>query len=368
VRIVVFNWRCFRHPQAGGSELYLHKQAALWAESGHEVVWITSRPRDAPRSEEKDGIRFVRRGGTYTVYPAAMVEFLRHSRSADVVIDVENGIPFFTALFARCPVVLLIHHVHTDVWSREAGWLMAKVGRWLEQKAMPWVYRACPIVTVSDSSAGMIRKLFRNKEHSLKIVYNGVSEDLCPGQKAERPEIVYLGRLKKYKSIDVLLEAVANLSDLNPVLHLAGQGDDEPRLKALADSLGLKDVVFHGFVSDEKKRELLQRSWVAVNPSSMEGWGVTNIEANACGTPVVGADVPGIRDSIADGTSGVLVPHADVDALTDALRGLIGDPARLEQISESSMEWAGNFSWERSADRLFSVLQRAVFLEKKESE
>jgi len=121
-------------------------------------------------------------------------------------------------------------------------------------------------------------------------------------------------------------------------------------------------------VSDEKKRELLQRSWVAVNPSSMEGWGVTNIEANACGTPVVGADVPGIRDSIADGTSGVLVPHADVDALTDALRGLIGDPTRLEQISESSMEWAGNFSWERSADRLFSVLQRAVFLEKKESE
>jgi len=360
VKIVISNWRCFRHPQAGGSELYLHKQAAVWAENGHEIVWITSRPGGAPRFEEKDGIRFIRRGGAYTVYLAAVIEFLHRARSADVVIDVENGIPFFSPLFVRCPVVLLIHHVHTDVWSREAGWLMAKVGNWLEQTAMPWVYRNCQIVTVSNSSAEMIRNLFQNRERGIEIVHNGVSEDLCPGRKAERPEIVYLGRLKRYKSIDVLIEAVASLSDLSPVLHLAGQGDDEPRLKALADSLGMNNVVFHGFVSDEEKRELLQRAWVAVNPSSMEGWGVTNIEANACGTPVIGADVPGIRDSICDGKSGMLVPYGDVAALTRSLRAVMECPDDCVSLSLSAREWAQRFSWGASAEAFIGVLKRVV--------
>ena len=282
------------------------------------------------------------------------------------MIDVENGIPFFTPLYTRCPVVLLIHHVHTDVWAREAGWLTAKVGAWLEQKAMPMVYRRRPVVTVSDSSAGMIRDLFGRRLGELTVVHNGVSAALVPGEKSERSEIIYLGRLRRYKSIDVLLRAVVELKDLAPVLHLVGQGEDEPRLKKLAQELGLKDVLFHGFVSDEQKRSLLQQSWVAVNPSRMEGWGVTNIEANACGTPVIGADVPGIRDSVCEGKSGYLFPHGDVHALAAHLRKLIENPADRDRLSRSACDWAKRFSWSASAAALLTELEKAFAEDRKE--
>ncbi len=357
MRIVIFNWRCFRHSQAGGAELYLHKQAAVWADAGHEVTWLTSRPAGVARKEEAEGIQFVRCGGRLSLYICAAFEFLRHFRSTDVIIDVENGIPFFTQLYARVPVVLLIFHVHTDVWKREESWLMARLGSWLEQKVMPRVYRRNMIVTISESSSKMIKQLFPSKDAKIKIVYSGVAQDLVPGKKADSPEIIYLGRLRRYKSIDVLLNAVSELADLSPILHLVGQGDDEQRLKDLAGSLGLEKVIFHGHVDEDKKRELLQRSWVAVNPSSMEGWGITNIEANACGTPVVGADVPGIRDSICVGKSGFLVPYGDVDALTLQLRNLIQDHDLRLALGSTAVDWAKNYSWEASASSFVEILE-----------
>jgi glycosyltransferase involved in cell wall biosynthesis len=357
MRIAIFNWRCFRHPQSGGAELYLHKQAMVWADAGHEVTWLTSRPAGIARKEEVDGIQFVRRGGRLSLYIGAAFEYFRLVRKADVIIDVENGIPFFTPLYARVPVVLLIFHVHTDVWKREESWLMARLGSWLEQKAMPMVYRRNLIVTISESSSKMIKQLFPARDTEIKIVYSGVAQELVPGKKAECPEIIYLGRLRRYKSIDVLLNAVSTLADLSPTLHLVGQGDDESRLKKLADSLGLQKVVFHGHLDEDKKRELLQRSWVAVNPSSMEGWGITNIEANACGTPVIGADVPGIRDSISVGKSGLLVPYGDVEALSLQLRNLIKDQNRRMELGSSAVEWAKNYSWEASALSFAEILK-----------
>jgi len=356
MRIAIFNWRCFRHPQAGGSELYLQEQAGRWVQQGHTVLWFTSRPAGTLREEDHDGIRFVRAGGTYTVYWRAALNYLRKARP-DVIIDVENGIPFFTPVYARVPVVLLIHHVHTDVWAKEASRLNAKIGSWLERKLMPLVYRRAPIVTVSQSSAAMIDRLF-GTHGPISIVHNGFSERLTPGLKSEHPELVYLGRLRRYKSIDVLLRAMRRLDDLSPVLHLAGQGEDEPRLKALAASLGLTKVVFQGYVDEVGKMQLLQRAWVAVNPSSMEGWGVTNIEANACGTPVVGSDVPGIRDSISPGRSGVLVPYGDDKALAGAIRELIENKELRNEMGRTAREWAERFSWDASADAFMGILER----------
>ena len=191
-------------------------------------------------------------------------------------------------------------------------------------------------------------------------MYNAISPDLKPGKKSVRPELIYLGRLRRYKSIDVLLHALSQLSDLGPVLHLVGQGEDEVRLRELAQSLNLSSVVFHGFVGALEKKQLLQQSWLAVNPSSMEGWGITNIEANACGIPVVGANVPGIRDSILDGKSGVLVPHGDSDILAEKIRKLIVDDKYRETMSNTAVEWAGKFSWSASADDFLTILIRIL--------
>ncbi len=358
MRIAIFNWRCFRHPQAGGSELYLHEQAKRWAASGHEVIWFTSRPADTLRIERQDGIAFIRAGGTYTVYAASAINYLRRSRP-DVIVDTENGIPFFTPLYTKIPVVLLIHHIHTHVWEREASWLAAHVGAWMERRLMPSVYRQSPIVTVSQSSASMIEALF--KMHGpISIIHNGVSPELAPGEKAEHPEVVYLGRLRRYKSIDVVLKAFQQIQDLSPSLHLAGQGDDENRLKALAAELGLRNVHFHGYTGEAEKIRLLQRAWVAVNPSSMEGWGVTNIEANACGTPVIGSDVPGIRDSVSSGQSGLLVPYGDHEALARELRSLMMDASLRERMGRTAREWAERFSWDTSAASFLNILSAAT--------
>jgi glycosyltransferase involved in cell wall biosynthesis len=166
--------------------------------------------------------------------------------------------------------------------------------------------------------------------------------------------------LRRYKSIDVLLRAVAQLAERAPALHLAGQGEDEPRLKALANELGLKHVTFHGYTGEAEKIRLLQRAWIAVNPSSMEGWGVTNIEANACGTPVIGSDVPGIRDSISPGKSGLLFPYGDVSALAGAIRSLLDNRVLLQEMSRSAVEWASGFSWDASAAKTMELLEREV--------
>jgi len=358
MRIAIFNWRCFRHPQAGGSELYLYEQASIWASQAHEVVWFTSQPSKTKRDEIHDGIRFIRRGGAFSVYMWAAINYFRFEK-VDVVIDVENGIPFFAPFYTKAPVVLLIHHIHTDVWHQETSKPTAHVGTLLESKVMPLCYRSTPIVTVSESSADMIGELF-GRHGSIDIVYNAISSDLRPGQKADSPEIIYLGRLRRYKSIDVLLEAVGRLGDLAPVVHIVGQGEDEPRLRAIAKSLGIK-ALFHGYVNVDEKMRLLQRSWVAVNPSSMEGWGITNIEANACGTPVIGSNVPGIRDSIVPGRTGLLVPYGEQEALAEAIRTLVEDEKQRAMMSQAAREWAARFSWEASAKAFMNVLERVVF-------
>ncbi|MDD3275641.1 MAG: glycosyltransferase family 4 protein [Kiritimatiellales bacterium] len=362
MRIAIFNWRCLRHPQAGGSEAYLYEQARRWAVQGHDVLWFTARPSGTSREENHDGIRFIRGGGTYTVYLFAALNYLRQA-TFDVILDVENGIPFFTPVYARVPVVLLIYHVHTDVWAREASWLTAKVGSWLERKVMPAIYRRKQIVTISPSSEEMIDRLF-GEHRPIHLVYSGFSDELVPGSKAEQAEIVYLGRLRKYKSVDVLLRALHRLSDLSLTLRLAGQGEDEPRLRELAASLGLTNVIFQGYVDEDEKRKLLQRAWVVVNPSSMEGWGITNIEANACGTPVVGADVPGIRDSISPGQSGLLVPHGDDNALADAIRLLIEDDTRRNEMSRTACEWAARFSWQAASEAFMKILEQETAVTK----
>ncbi|MBL7011633.1 MAG: glycosyltransferase family 4 protein [Kiritimatiellales bacterium] len=359
MNILIFNWRDMTHPQAGGAEIYLHEQARLWVEQGYRVAWICGASSGHPARDVRDGIEILRMGGTYGVYLCAWWQYIRLGWKPDVIVDAENGIPFFTPLYTRVPVVLLIFHVHTDVWKREFSGLAARVGNWLESWLMPRVYRKNQIVTISKSSEKMVRELFPS--NPLELVYSAVDENYHPGVKSDSPELLYVGRLKRYKYIDVILRAMAELKDSDCMLNIVGQGDDESRLRTLCDELGLNGrVCFLGFVSEEKKKELLQRAWIFVNPSSMEGWGITNIEANACGTPVLGADVPGIQESVSTGKSGWLIPCGDVHALTDNLQRLLRHPEELDALRESSLQWADKFSWKESAAIFLDVLKKAV--------
>lgn len=183
------------------------------------------------------------------------------------------------------------------------------------------------------------------------------------GTKSDVPSITYFGRLKKYKSVDHVLHAFRSIHERYPtaMCHIIGKGDDEPRLAEISRELKIQDaVVFHGFVDEHTKVELLSSSWLVVNPSIKEGWGITNLEANACGTPVVSANSPGIRDSVKNDVSGILYDYGDIVGLESAITRIIENDSLRQRLSEGAIKWAAEFSWDDSADAMESLLRSCI--------
>jgi glycosyltransferase involved in cell wall biosynthesis len=167
-----------------------------------------------------------------------------------------------------------------------------------------------------------------------------------------RPTLLFVGRLRQYKRLDLVVKAlpavVAAGHDVE--LIVAGEGDQESMLRSQARRLGVEHRVrFLGFVDEEEKVDLLGRVWLHVLTSSKEGWGITNLEAAASGTPTVASDSPGLRESVVHGETGLLVPHGDVPALAEAIASLLGDPARRAELGARARRFAQRYSWEASA-------------------
>ena len=361
LRVLILNWRDVRHPQAGGAEKYLHEIAKRWVVKGHRVEWLTAGFAGAPRTEAVDGIQITRVGNALTVYALAPWTYLRHMRDRfDVIVDSENGIPFFSPLFSLKPKILVMYHVHKRVFLSQLPPPLSHLLVWVESWLMPRVYRGAAVVACSeDTKREMIAA--RMQTAPIRVVHSGVDPDLAPGEKARTPRLVYVGRLKAYKRLHLLIEAMAALrrrfGDVE--LRIAGAGDDEPRLRNLVSQLGLTQCVsFEGFVDDRRKGELLRSAWAYVTPSSMEGWGISVIEANACGTPAVAFDVPGLREAIIDGYSGVLAPEGG-DLATSIAPVLLDEAFRL-RLCDGALARAREFSWVKSSEEFFSVVAEAA--------
>lgn len=363
-RVLIFNWRDIKHKFAGGAEVYIHEIAKRMVERGDYVTIFCGNDGHSLRNENIDGIQIVRRGGFYLVYLWAFLYYFTQFRGEyDILIDCHNGIPFFTPLYVKEPVISVVHHIHQKVFRLYLPKPLAEFACFLERDLMPIIYRNINFVTVSPSSKkemieyGLVGK-------GIEIVYNGVDlKDYTPAVKSPWPIILYLGRLKAYKSIDVLIASFKLIIEKIPSasLVIAGSGEEESHLKRLANQLGIGDkVIFAGKVSEQIKIEFLQKAWVMVNPSFMEGWGITTIEANACGTPVIGADVSGLRDSIKNLETGYLVPHGDSIGFADKIIKVIEDGKLRTRMSENSVVWANNFSWS-SASNSFSEIIKSKY-------
>jgi len=362
VRILIFNWRDITHPWAGGSEVYLHEMARRWVKRGHIVGWLCAGYNNVKKKEVIDGIHIIRRGGRYGVYLSTALYYLLKLRSKyDVVIDTENGIPFFTPLYVSVPKLLLIHHIHTEVFFKELKFPLSWVAYFLESKLMPLIYKKIICVTVSKSSKDQIKELKLGR-NCITIIYNGVdSTKYIPGKKSLHPLIVYIGRLKGYKSIDVLIYAMRKIVKKVPGVELviAGSGPKQKIWERLTKELKLdQKVKFYGYVTEREKIEIFQKAWVFVNPSFVEGWGVTSIEASACGTPVVASNVPGLRDSVLDGKTGFLFEYGNVDRLVGKLVEILKDEALRTKLGKNGLNWARNFTWDKSADEGLEVLEK----------
>jgi glycosyltransferase involved in cell wall biosynthesis len=361
LRILIFNWRDVSHPWAGGAESYMHEMARRWVKAGCDVGWVSARFHGGPRVEVIDGVRIHRVGGPRSLYALAAVAYLMRLRGRyDVIVDCENGIPFFTPLYSRKPVVLVVHHVHAEVFRNELPRYQQWLALWLEGWLMPVVYRERPIVTVSASTQADLVAAGYNPER-ISIVANGVDvrNAAAAPARSETPLLLYLGRLKRYKSVDVLLQAMPHLLARFPDTRLmvVGQGPDRERLERLAWKLGLASSVrFLGYVERSARDRLLASAWVAVYPSAFEGFGVTCLEANAWGTPVVAARVPGLQDAVVDGATGVLVTYGDSEQLGRALLHLMADEALRKKLGEQGHKWAARYSWDTSSELFLEKL------------
>jgi glycosyltransferase involved in cell wall biosynthesis len=360
-RVLLVNWRDIRNPEAGGAEVHLHEVAVRLVRDGFTCIQYSHAFPGGSREENIDGVLVRRKGGigriagiggkflfNYIVW-MQLWSWCREHR-IDIVLDDSNKIPFLLPWFTSKPVVAQIHHLFGRVLFHETAMPMALYVLCFES-LMPLAYRRVRVLTGSESSR---RELVSKGFGRVAIAPEGADLELYrplgDGTKTGC-RILYVGRIKKYKGLDVILKAAVTLKSVLPELEIdiAGSGDDVPRLKELARTLGMETWTnFLGFITETRKVELYSSAQVVVNSSLKEGWGLTSIEANACGTPVVATDVPGLCDSVRDGETGLLVPFGDVFAFAEALKKILCEPEVAASMRENALAWAGKHTWEKA--------------------
>lgn len=366
MNILVFNWQDIRNPLGGGAEVHLHEIFKRIAARGHRVTLFCSAFPGAPAEEMIDGIRVVRSGSRSLFNLSVPQQYVFRFRNEhyDVVVDDINKIPFYTPLYVREPLVGIVHHLFSRSIFLEATWPAALYVYGAEQ-LIPLAYKSIPMAVVSESTRQeLVQKGFNVSK--ITIVPNAVDTTLyrpVEMQKHAGPLIGYLGRLKKYKSVDHLLEAFKIVRLEVPAVRLVivGDGDARPALERKARALGIADATtFTGQVSDAEKVKLLNQMTLAVNCSVKEGWGLTVIEANACAVPVVASDVPGLRDAVLDEKTGLLYEYGNIEQLAQKMLLLLRDAQLCRRLAGEALQWAESFRWEDSAEKMLEVLERAV--------
>lgn len=361
LRILVLNWRDTKHKWAGGAEIYIHEIAKRWAKNGNQVTVFCGNDGKSMRHEVVDGVRIVRRGGFYTVYLWSFLYYvLRFGGKFDVIVDFENGVPFFTPIYSRIPKFLVVFHIHQEVFRENLMFPFSVIAMFIEKRIMPFMYRNAKHITISESSKRDLVRIGCAAAKNVEIVTPGIDLDVYKTtKKSVTPTFACLGRLRPYKNVDVAIKAFNHVvkKHKNSKLYIVGEGDSYKSLKKLVSQLSLeKSVVFTGFVTDEEKVKILGKSWVVLQPSSFEGWGLTVIEANACGTPVIASNTNGLRDSVIDGKTGILVPVKNVDILAREMLELTVDSKYRKDLSSESIAWAKQFSWDKSAEKFAKLL------------
>ncbi len=367
MKILAINWLDRLNPQAGGAEVHFFEIFKRLVERGHEVTLVVSGWDGAPATETVDGLEIVRCGSRYSfaVKGRAAIRKVLKNKDFDVVVEDINKIPLYSPTLTDLPVYVIIPHLFGTTAFTQAPFPVAATV-WLSERPIPRVYRKSAFHVISKSTRDDI--VGRGVRPDLvRVIYPGVDFDwLTPAPevgRAELPTFLYTGRLQKYKGVETAIrglnEAKKRLGGAK--LQVAGAGDDRARLEKVTRSLGIVDLVeFLGYVSEEKKRELMRRAWAVVFPSAKEGWGITNIEAAACGTPAIASNSPGLRETAIDGKTGVLVEHGDVGAMAGAMVNFGSDPELVEKLGANARTFAEEFSWKKAADQTEQHLLQTI--------
>jgi glycosyltransferase involved in cell wall biosynthesis len=346
----------------GGAEVFTREVCKRLVEEGHEVTLFASKFPGCRSEEFLDGVRVVRAGGRYSVYWKAKEYYKKHfsKEGYDVVIDEINTRPFFTPKFVNNGerVVTLIHQLAREYWFYETPFPISYIGyhfledRWLRN------YVDVPTVTISESTRRDLLDLGFKKVFVVPVGLNFTPLSEVPG-KEKYPVIAYAGRLKRAKRVDHAIRAFKIVKEKfsDAELWVIGDGSYRKYLEKVAG----EGVKFFGQLSNEERRRLLARAWVLVNPSIREGFGLNVLEANALGTPCVAYDVAGLRNSIINGRTGLLLKeNGNSEKLAEAIIKILEDDMLRRMLSVNALEYSKSFSWDRTAQEFEEILEKVV--------
>jgi glycosyltransferase involved in cell wall biosynthesis len=358
-RVSMLAWRDLDDPEAGGSEVHASTVAALWGQAGIEVTIRTSFAAGHPQVSWRDGYRVIRKAGRYMVFPRAVIsELMGWHGARDGLVEIWNGMPFFSPVWGSGPRIVFLHHIHAEMWQMTLPPRLAALGSTLESRVAPPFYRRTPIVTLSESSKRELVEEFRFKPKRVTVVPPGVDPRFSPeGDKSPTPLVVAAGRLVPVKQFNELIDVLVRVKQHHPLLEavIVGEGYEREDLEAQLRETGAEQWIrLAGHISDGELLDLYRKAWVLASAAAREGWGMTITEAAACGTPAVVTRIAGHLDAVVHGRTGLLVDghHDFVDALDRMLR----DGDVRQQMSRAAQEHAAHFTWAATARGTIEVL------------
>ena len=360
MHILILNWRCIRHPFTGGAEVSLMEHAKYWAKMGNEVVWFTSNFKGGKKKEAIEGVTFVRYGSHFTVHFYAFLQYIKGGFSnVDIIVDCFHFIPFFSPIYIRNKKIISIaHEVAGNLWFENLRYPLAYIGFKLEPLFFK-IYKRIPFIVVSESTKKDLLKVDIPSKN-IHVIHNGNKAQIVSKTPKEKmPTLLFMGRISKDKGIEDAVRAYKEIRSKNKEVRLwiVGKEEKSGYLKELLSSYSIEPELVHyfGFVSEEKKNELLKRAWILMHPSKKEGWGLTVIEAASQGTPTVGYDVEGLRDSILNNKTGLLT-DTNAESLAKGVLTLLNDKKLYARLSKESINWSNKFDWKESVKKSYELL------------
>ena len=362
MKILILNWRDIKHPRAGGAEIRLHEVYSPLAKQGHKIILYSCSFSNALRYECLDGIQIYRLGSDWTFVFQCFLNLRKwiNFHKPDIVVEDLNKLPFYSPIFYNGPLLIQMHHLWGKSIFKEAVWPLA-LFIWLSEKSISIFYRKCQFTVVSPSTKKELVKLGINNE-KIKVIYNGADlKSYYPSAEKKEQTIFWIGRMQKYKGPIEACQILELLRKDFPMLRLvmAGDGPFKKNVEKYAREKSLP-IEFVGFIDKEEKIKWLQKSSVHLQSSYKEGWGLTIIEANACGCPVVANNTSGLCDSVQNKKTGLLYNYNNINDAVQKIKYILNDKNISDELIIAGLEWSSNFSWSRNSKQIYFLLENLI--------
>ncbi len=365
MHILILNWRDPKNPKSGGAEIVTMEHAKAWVKKGHKVVWFTSEFKNSKKKEKIQGVNIVRRGNFLTVYFYAPFFYLSAKGGFDVVIDEIHGLPFFTPLFVRKPKIAFIHEVAREIWDYMYPFPINKIGRFIEPLYFK-LYNNTKFWTDADSTIDDLVKYGIKRKNCVAIncPINNKTLSKLPVKEIV-PTFIFVSRVVKMKGVGEVIRAffyiLREIKDAR--LWIVGDGEKKyvEELKETMRSYSIEiKVKFFGRVEDNKKLELMKKANLLLHASIKEGWGLVVIEAASQATPSIVYDVAGLRDSVKNGKTGIVLKENNAKEMAKQAIGLTKNKKKYAYFQKSGLSWAKNLTWEKATKESLELIKNVV--------